>query len=434
MSDNQAKLDAACAFLLQSPPGEVNDVLSDLRAILLPSGLSPSEIKAGLASALQQYHETQFTPVSLGETKGLVTRVNKGEREGEYEEPREGKVFKFDHLSGTASSSAPSTEYTSPFTPETDSTRTALDKLLSTHVSNHYASGVSAVYILPDAAYPPEEAAPALSIEEASLSATKEDEALAKDVQGSEQAVAETAAETAQVVQEVLEHEGVESTQAQAEAEGGEAVPTTESAGQAQDDAPKDEEEGVPTAAAEDDKMDIGSPAPAVPDTAAASESPEDAPGAAAAEPTSAPAPAPPKPRPSNQFGLYFVGHKYSPNNYWTGRWRSTYSLDQATGNLEGTAQVNIHYYEQGNVQLSTTFKSTSTLGATPSPEAVIASIKSSESSLQRQLGETYAELADASFRGLRRALPKTRSKLDWDRAVGYKLGRELGGGGAQAV
>lgn len=92
------------------------------------------------------------------------------------------------------------------------------------------------------------------------------------------------------------------------------------------------------------------------------------------------------------------------------------------------------HKSETGNVQLSTTFKSTSHLGATPSPEAVIASIKSSESAFQRHLGETYSELADASFRGLRRALPKTRSKLDWDRAVGYKLGRELGAGGGQTA
>lgn len=87
-----------------------------------------------------------------------------------------------------------------------------------------------------------------------------------------------------------------------------------------------------------------------------------------------------------------------------------------------------------GNVQLSTTFKSNSDLGATPSPEAVVASIKSSESSFQRQLGETYGELSDATFRNLRRALPKTRSKLDWDRAAGYKLGRELGGGGSSGA
>ncbi|GAA5970275.1 hypothetical protein JCM8115_003140 [Rhodotorula mucilaginosa] len=444
MSDHQAKLDAACHFLLQSPPGEVNDVLADLRAILAPSGLSSSEIEAGLAPALEQYHQTHFTPAA-SPGGGLVTLANKVGRD-EYLEPTEGKVFRFDALSGTASPTESSSSYTSPFSVETESARSTLDKLLSTHVSNHYTSGVAAVYVLPDPAFPPESesepepepAAPAVAVDVV-------EEALATDVEGTDAAVAETAAETAQVVTEVLDQETVETARAdEAEAAQTEEAPaaanasTTEGedgfASAAGVEAPQ--QTGAETMAGQDDdKMDLASPAPPVSSTATDETAPvaEEEEEQKVGEDEKTAAPAKP-PRPSNQFGLYFVGHKYSPNNYWTGRWRSTYSLDQATGVLEGTAQVNIHYYEQGNVQLSTTFKSTSHLGATPTPEAVIASIKSSESAFQCQLGETYSELADASFRGLRRALPKTRSKLDWDRAVGYKLGRELGGGGGQTA
>jgi hypothetical protein len=51
--------------------------------------------------------------------------------------------------------------------------RSTLDKLLSTHVSNHYTSGVAAVYVLPDPAFPPESesepepepAAPAVAVD-----------------------------------------------------------------------------------------------------------------------------------------------------------------------------------------------------------------------------------------------------------------------------
>ena len=148
-----------------------------------------------------------------------------------------------------------------------------------------------------------------------------------------------------------------------------------------------------------------------------------------------------------------------------TGRWRSTYTLDWAKGTLEGTAKVNIHYYEQGaslllsprcvgaplregaaftsvgrrkrltpppsragNVQLSTTLKSTTPLSASPPAEAVVAALKASESSFQRQLGDTYAHLSDGAFKGLRRALPKTRSKVDWDKAGAYRLGGQIGG------
>ncbi|TKA54416.1 hypothetical protein B0A53_03109 [Rhodotorula sp. CCFEE 5036] len=430
----------------------INDVLADLRAILAPSGLSSSEIEAGLAPALEQYHQTHFTPAA-SPGGGLITLANKVGRD-EYLEPTEGKVFRFDALSGTASPTESSSSYTSPFSAETESARSTLDKLLSTHVSNHYTSGVAAVYVLPDPAFPPESesepepepAAPAVAVDVV-------EEALATDVEGTDAAVAETAAETAQVVTEVLDQETVETARAEGEADADADAAQTEEAPQVAttDDASTIEGANASAPAAgveapqqteaetmagqDDDKMDLASPAPPVSSTATDETAPaaeeEEEQKVGADEKTAAPAK---QPRPSNQFGLYFVGHKYSPNNYWTGRWRSTYSLDQATGVLEGTAQVNIHYYEQGNVQLSTTFKSTSHLGATPSPEAVIASIKSSESAFQRQLGETYSELADASFRGLRRALPKTRSKLDWDRAVGYKLGRELGAGGGQTA
>ena len=37
--------------------------------------------------------------------------------------------------------------------------------------------------------------------------------------------------------------------------------------------------------------------------------------------------------------------------------------------------------------------------------------------------------MSEEAFKGLRRALPKTRSKVDWNKAGGYRLGAELGGG-----
>lgn len=78
----------------------MNDVLADLRAILAPSGLSSSEIEAGLAPALEQYHQTHFTPAA-SPGGGLITLANKVGPD-EYLEPTEGKVFRFDALSGVS--------------------------------------------------------------------------------------------------------------------------------------------------------------------------------------------------------------------------------------------------------------------------------------------------------------------------------------------
>lgn len=237
----------------------------------------------------------------------------------------------------------------SPFDAETESTRRGLDELLATHVSNHYAAGVSAVYVRPDPAFPPPEpvaaapaaaaeeekkegataetgdaAPPPLSIEEdsnATPAATEAEssapgDALAEDVTGPADAVAETAAETANVAGEALVGDSVESANGEPTAMEGQSSaaaeekeePRTEGEGDAPEKAAAATEEGQEATDTED-KMDVEH---AQAEPAAGTE------GQEAAEPQEA-AVAAPEPRPSKQFGLYFVGSKYNPNNYWCG-------------------------------------------------------------------------------------------------------------------
>jgi capping protein alpha len=50
---------------------------------------------------------------------------------------------------------------------------------------------------------------------------------------------------------------------------------------------------------------------------------------------------------------------KFSPTNFWGGRWRSTWVVKFKPGSdmkLEGNVAVQVHYYEDGNVQLNTKF------------------------------------------------------------------------------
>jgi len=54
--------------------------------------------------------------------------------------------------------------------------------------------------------------------------------------------------------------------------------------------------------------------------------------------------------------------------------------------------------------------------------------IEDEEGKYQISLNETYQEMGEKTFKGLRRALPLTRQKLDWDKVMGYKLGAELSG------
>ncbi|KAF9021081.1 F-actin capping protein, alpha subunit [Hymenopellis radicata] len=134
-----------------------------------------------------------------------------------------------------------------------------------------------------------------------------------------------------------------------------------------------------------------------------------------------------------NQFIIQVVANKYNPTNYWSGRWRSEYIVDLNENKVDGKILVNVHYYEQGNVQLSTTHTIGLTLppaivtsSPTTSASKILALIESEEGKYQASLADTYHEMGEKTFKGLRRALPMTRQKLDWDKVLGYKLGAEL--------
>ncbi|KAJ7440910.1 F-actin-capping protein subunit alpha [Mycena galericulata] len=136
----------------------------------------------------------------------------------------------------------------------------------------------------------------------------------------------------------------------------------------------------------------------------------------------------------TNKFVLQVVANKYNPSNYWAGRWRSEYIIDLNENDVHGKVLVNVHYYEQGNVQLSTTHTISLSLPAavvasSPSASAskILALIEDEEGKYQTSLNDTYQEMGEKTFKGLRRALPVTKQKIDWDRALGpYKLGQEL--------
>lgn len=53
---------------------------------------------------------------------------------------------------------------------------------------------------------------------------------------------------------------------------------------------------------------------------------------------------------------------------------------------------------------------------AAPSANKILALIEAEEGKYQASLNDTYANMSEKTFKGLRRALPMTRSKLDWDR------------------
>jgi capping protein alpha len=124
---------------------------------------------------------------------------------------------------------------------------------------------------------------------------------------------------------------------------------------------------------------------------------------------------------------------KFNSANFWNGGWRVVWTCTLSGSNVElkGNFKITAHYYEDGNVQLNTnTDKSASVpAGSNPKDTAAktVAAIKKIEVAYQEALNTSYATMGETTFKALRRALPITRKKIDWQKIRTYKLGAAVG-------
>ncbi|QGI66036.1 hypothetical protein CEK26_009987 [Fusarium fujikuroi] len=132
-----------------------------------------------------------------------------------------------------------------------------------------------------------------------------------------------------------------------------------------------------------------------------------------------------------SKIAIVIVGNKYSPNNFWNGRWRSLYILDPSSGALEGSLKVDVHYYEDGNVRLLTNKPVSSTVSSV-NGASIVREISTTERKYQEELNKGFVSLSEGAFKGLRRQLPVTRQKIEWDRVTSYRLGQDIGGGSSR--
>lgn len=117
--------------------------------------------------------------------------------------------------------------------------------------------------------------------------------------------------------------------------------------------------------------------------------------------------------------------------NYWTGSWRSVYSLNiRGSGQteLKGNVKINVHYFEDGNVQLNTVIDHRSSVSKSD-PETcakqVTESIEKFETEFQNNLEEMYVNMHRTTFKAMRRFLPVSRVKFTWTSAA-HSLASEV--------
>jgi chromosome condensin MukBEF ATPase and DNA-binding subunit MukB len=66
------------------------------------------------------------------------------------------------------------------------------------------------------------------------------------------------------------------------------------------------------------------------------------------------------------------------------------------------------------------------------SATSIVREIAVAEKKYQEEINRGFSNLSEGAFKGLRRQLPITRQKIEWDKIAGYKLGQDIGGGSSR--
>ncbi|CAD6884382.1 unnamed protein product [Tilletia controversa] len=405
----------ASSLLLQTPPGQIANVYGNLSSILhstLPEGSTHASateeaalFQAHATRALESYNTDQLVPFRLpgAERTTIICRAGQlassteqewqGAALPRYFDPSTSQSFAFDHWILAASDIQPH-----PPNPELEPLRLALQASVDAYLSNHFPDGVGAVFVT----YAP-------------LSASATAQAASSAVVNAASAPSE---EVKQAAEETVSESKLENMD--------DAVTAVEA---------------TEAVEAEQKESDAATSAPA-------------------AE-TSTGAKSPPEWAGTPSFVIHITGNRFNPQNFWAGRWRSSYTytprpavpapgtaeadIDASPlGTLRAHIALHVHYYEDGNVQLHLGSPKDSAFLPLPAslpssdPEKRNAALSNllftiigkHEEVFQRELGEVLSEqFAEKAMRNLRRALPITRQRVDWDKLVNYQLGSELGRG-----
>ena len=104
--------------------------------------------------------------------------------------------------------------------------------------------------------------------------------------------------------------------------------------------------------------------------------------------------------------------------------------IEEGLGKLSGTVRSNVHYFEDGNVQLDDGTKFACELKFSKGVgESMAAQVMEYEMEFNAGMEDIYVSMSEQVLQGLRRRLPVTRVKFDWDnKASVHKLASDLRG------
>ena len=118
-------------------------------------------------------------------------------------------------------------------------------------------------------------------------------------------------------------------------------------------------------------------------------------------------------------------------NNSIAGSWKSNYTISADGGSISGNTEVIALAFESGgNVQLHSTLRFDKVEVGPPGrleneelwAKSIIERIRCMEDEAVEKLNLTVAEVSTTSLKSLRRVMPVTRTKFDWDNSLSHHL------------
>lgn len=120
----------------------------------------------------------------------------------------------------------------------------------------------------------------------------------------------------------------------------------------------------------------------------------------------------------NGKLNVMISAHNINMKNFWSGEWLSTWELETGSNKVKGNIRANTYYYEEGNIQfnLKTDFDETISGGDDEAlAKSLIALIEKKENDVQMDLEKVYDNFSDHYIKPLRRKLPVTGTKMNWN-------------------
>ena len=115
-----------------------------------------------------------------------------------------------------------------------------------------------------------------------------------------------------------------------------------------------------------------------------------------------------------NKMVVIISAHNLNLKAFWTGEWLSTWELTLNDKKVHGQVRTNTYYYEEGNIQLNLDQKFDQTISG-DTPTSLIEFIEKCENDVQTAMEKVYETFNENYIKPLRRALPVTGTKMNWD-------------------